>query len=66
MKKFGPILPAALLILAASARLHAQVDGCADSPENPTAVLGLIVGAAGIGYVQVRRYFRARSKPKDK
>jgi len=64
VKKIGSIVPVALLLLVASARLHAQLGGCDDSPENPTAVLGLIVGAASIGYVQVRRYVRFRGKAK--
>jgi XrtJ-associated TM-motif-TM protein len=56
------ILPLFLLVLAASLRLHAQgdIDGCTDSPENPTAVLGLIVAAAGLGSVRLRHYLRAR------
>jgi XrtJ-associated TM-motif-TM protein len=58
------MLPVALLILAASVRLHGQVTGCDDSPENPTAVLGLIVSAVGIGYVKVRRYIRYHPKGK--
>lgn len=61
MKKSAYILPAALLLLAATLPLHAQ-SGCTDSPENPTAVLGLIVSAASIGFVQVRNRFRARKK----
>jgi XrtJ-associated TM-motif-TM protein len=66
LKKIRAILPVALFILAASVRVHAQVDGCTDSPENPTAVLGLIVTAAGIGCVKVRQYIRVRNNPKDK
>jgi len=41
--------------------LHAQnggVDGCTDSPENPTAILFLI-GGIGAGLVQLRN----RMKP---
>jgi XrtJ-associated TM-motif-TM protein len=41
-----------VLFLLAALPLHAQ-SGCVDSPENPTAVLGLI-GAAGALYVPVR------------
>jgi XrtJ-associated TM-motif-TM protein len=40
------------LFLLAAFPLHAQ-GGCVDSPENPTAVLGLI-GVAGACYVPVR------------
>jgi XrtJ-associated TM-motif-TM protein len=62
------ILPLFLLVLAASLRLHAQdgFDGCTDSPENPTAVLGLIVAAAGLGSVRLRHYLRARNNSKSK
>lgn len=35
-----------LLLFLVPIALHAQFDGCADSPECPTAILGL-VGAAG-------------------
>jgi XrtJ-associated TM-motif-TM protein len=67
LKKFRAIFPVALLLLAATVRLHAQdgFDGCTDSPENPTLVLGLIVSAASVGYVQVRRYLRVRNHRKD-
>jgi XrtJ-associated TM-motif-TM protein len=67
VKKFKTIFPVALLLLAATVRLHAQdgFDGCTDSPENPTLVLGLIVSAASVGYVQVRRYLRVRNHRKD-
>jgi XrtJ-associated TM-motif-TM protein len=59
VKKSAYILPVALLVIAATLPLHAQ-SGCTDSPENPTAVLGLIVSAASIGFVQMRNRFRAR------
>ncbi len=65
MKKFGYILPVALLILATTLPLYAQI-GCTDSPENPTAVLGLIVSAASFGFVQVRNRIRARKSSDDK
>ncbi len=64
--KFRAIVPVALLILATTVRLHAQITGCDDSPENPTLVLGLIVGAASVGYAQIRRFAQARRQPKDK
>jgi len=51
-----------LFLIAASVAAHAQITGCDDSPENPTVVLGLIVGAAGIGYTRVRHLFRARNR----
>jgi XrtJ-associated TM-motif-TM protein len=65
LTKIRAILPVALLLLLATVRLHAQ-SGCDDSPENPTLVLGLIVSAAGVGYVQARRLLSARKNPKDK
>jgi XrtJ-associated TM-motif-TM protein len=66
VKKYRAILPVAVLLLAATVRLHAQdIDGCTDSPENPTLVLGLIVSAASVGYVQARRYLRVRNHRKD-
>ncbi len=59
MKKSKYIILAALL-LSASQALHAQ-SGCGDSPENPTAVLG-ILGAAGASLVWVRdRYLAHRN-----
>lgn len=63
LKKIRLILPVVLLILIASVRLHAQgIDGCTDSPENPTLILGLIVGAAGLGYTRLRHRLRSRNK----
>ena len=66
MNKLSVVIPLALLILSAALQLHGQVDGCSDSPENPTLVLGLIVGAASVGYAQIRRYVQTRNQPKDK
>jgi len=59
VKKLAVLLPVLLLVLVASARLHAQITGCDDSPENPTLILGLIVGAASLGYTRIR-HLRAR------
>ena len=64
MKKLAYIFPVAMLFLAATLPLHAQ-NGCTDSPENPTAVLGFIVSAASIGFFQVRNRIRSR-KSSDK
>jgi XrtJ-associated TM-motif-TM protein len=64
LKKLAALLPVTLFLLLGSARLHAQ-SGCDDSPENPTVVLGLIVGAAGLGYVRVRNYFRVRKNKEE-
>ena len=60
------MVPVVLFLLAASVRAHAQISGCDDSPENPTVVLGLIVGAAGIGFARVRNSLRGRNNPKGK
>ena len=64
MNKIRTLLPLALLLALTSLRLHAQVDGCDDSPENPTVVLGLIVGAASFGFVRVRHYLRSATTPR--
>jgi XrtJ-associated TM-motif-TM protein len=55
------LLPAAILSLAPTASVHAQ-SGCADSPENPTVVFGLISAAASFGVM----HFRKRSGSRDK
>jgi len=65
MKKLGIYLAAATLVFAAALPLSAQ-SGCVDSPENPTAVLGVIVSAAGIGFVQIRNRIRARRTQRTK
>jgi len=62
VKKTSYLVPVLLFLIAASVAAHAQITGCDDSPENPTVVLGLIVGAAGIGYTRVRHLFRARNR----
>lgn len=60
MKSKNILLATGIVFLAAM-RLHAQdLGGCVDSPENPTLVLGLIVGAAGVGYPRLRRYLQGR------
>lgn len=64
MKRIPTLLPLALLFLSAAMRLHAQdgFGGCDDSPENPTLVLGLIVGAASLAYPRVRGFLRSRNR----
>lgn len=60
MKKLVYVLPVAMLILAATLPVVAQVNdnGCVDSPENPTVILAL-VGMAAAGINQLRnRYGR--------
>jgi XrtJ-associated TM-motif-TM protein len=61
VKKFGLVLPIALLIAAAALPAMAQAGdgGCVDSPENPTAVLAL-VGMAALGINQLRARFGGR------
>ena len=57
MKKLRYMLPLALLVLAATLRLHGQEGdgGCVDSPENPTAILALVgLAAAGINHLRTR------------
>jgi XrtJ-associated TM-motif-TM protein len=55
VKKLAYMLPVALLILAAALPARAQMDGCVDSPENPTAILALVgIAAAGINQLRVR------------
>lgn len=55
MKKLGYMLPVALIILATALPASAQLDGCVDSPENPTAILALVgVAAVGINHLRMR------------
>jgi XrtJ-associated TM-motif-TM protein len=37
------------LMFAMALPLHAQEQGCDDSPENPTMILGLVAGAGALG-----------------
>lgn len=61
MKKQAALLFAILVMLPILA--HAQ-GGCIDSPENPTAVLGIVGGAAGaLVYLRARI---SRSSKRDK
>jgi XrtJ-associated TM-motif-TM protein len=67
VKKFNYIVPAALFFLVTNLPVHAGgVKGCTDSPEIPTALLGLIVGAASVGYFQIRQRIGTRKKPDSK
>jgi XrtJ-associated TM-motif-TM protein len=61
MKKLMYIVPVVLAALVVTLPASAQT-GCTDSPENPTAVLGLVVGAASLGYMQLRNRFGIRKK----
>jgi len=70
VKKFAYIIvPAALFILMTSLPVHAadpKIKGCTDSPEIPTALLGLVAGAASVGYFQIRQRIGRRKKPDSK
>ena len=62
MKKSSLLLIGAALLLTLSLPLHAQsggVDGCGNSPENPTVVLAL-VGSASAFVASARTRIRAR------
>jgi len=62
LKKLGYIIPVVLLMCVATLPLYAQ-EGCVDSPENPTAVLALLMGVASFGVAQLRNRIGSR---KDK
>jgi XrtJ-associated TM-motif-TM protein len=55
VKKLIFALPLMFAILVIAPRAQAKLRGCTDSPENPTAVLGLVFGAAGLGTMQIRK-----------
>jgi XrtJ-associated TM-motif-TM protein len=59
MKKTILSLAVVALFLFVALPLHAQVDGCTDSPENPTAILA-VVGSAGAFFVSARARIKAR------
>jgi len=52
---------AALVTFFCATTLHAQLNGCSDSPENPTVVLA-VVGGAGALFSTVRARLRARKR----
>lgn len=63
MKKLAYIVPAAILFFATALPAFAGgTGGCTDSPENPTVVLGLVVSAASIGFLQIRNRIGTRRK----
>ena len=70
VKNFKTVLPVVLLLMLSVVRLHAQdggdLDGCTDSPENPTLILGFIASAGSIGFVQARRWLRNRNGSKNR
>lgn len=68
MKNFRLLILGIALLLSGASSLHAQddggLDGCVNSPENPTAILA-VVGSAGAFFVSARARIKARSKSKD-
>jgi hypothetical protein len=58
VRRFAYIVPVALFVIATAMPAHALASGddggCDCSPENPTVVLGLVVSAASIGFMQIR------------
>jgi len=48
MERLASIVPVAVLLIAAAAAVPAQ-GGCVDSPEDPTAIFGVIAAAAAVG-----------------
>lgn len=62
VKKIFVAVPMAILFLTTTRLAHAQTGGCVDSPENPTAIFGLIAIAASFGIM----HFRKRSGSRDK
>jgi XrtJ-associated TM-motif-TM protein len=61
MKHLYSLLALGVLSFALITPLHAQTDGCVDSPENPTALLAL-VGTAGACGAVLRQRMKARTK----
>jgi len=57
MKKTAWVGLLAMVVLRVSGLAHAQINGCSDSPENPTAVL-LVVGVAAYAWPSVRAKLR--------
>jgi XrtJ-associated TM-motif-TM protein len=51
-----------LFIFASALPAHAKLHGCVDSPENPSAVLGLLLSASSFGVFQLRNRFGLRRK----
>ena len=59
MKKSPLLLLGLALFLSVALPLHADEDGCVNSPENPTAILA-IVGSAGAFLASARVRIKAR------
>jgi XrtJ-associated TM-motif-TM protein len=62
MKKPSPMFLGLALLLLVALPLHAQ-NGCANSPENPTAILA-VVGSAGAFLASARARIKARRSTK--
>jgi XrtJ-associated TM-motif-TM protein len=62
MKKSSPMFLGLALLLLVAHPLHAQ-NGCANSPENPTAILA-VVGSAGAFLASARARIKARRSTK--
>ncbi len=62
MKKTCLVLAGIALLSSVALPLYA-VDGCINSPENPTAILA-VVGSAGALFVSVRARIKARRNSK--
>jgi XrtJ-associated TM-motif-TM protein len=60
MKQFSFFALLVVTLFVAATPLHAQ-GGCVNSPENPTAILGL-AGSAGAGLAYLRVRMKARKK----
>jgi XrtJ-associated TM-motif-TM protein len=61
---FGKAYFGLVLFSLATLPLYAQ-HGCVDSPENPTAILGL-VGAAGLFYSPIKRKLASAWRKREK
>jgi XrtJ-associated TM-motif-TM protein len=60
MKKSTLMLLGFVVLFALALPLYAQ-DGCANSPENPTAILA-VVGSAGAFFASARARIKARHR----
>jgi XrtJ-associated TM-motif-TM protein len=66
VKRLIFVLSLMVAMFVIAPRAQAKLRGCTDSPENPTAVLGLVFGAAGIGTMQFRKRFGKGKKTDQK
>lgn len=65
MKRMKLLLAISVVLLATSPlRLHA-LDGCVDSPEDPTVVLALMGSAAAFGEYARRRFWATKANNKN-